>query len=128
MGEKWAMTLKYNPNDLTSDELKTKYEIFRAHLMGKKDITIEKFIYEDLDRKGRPTKLHVHGILTIKRGVYRKLLEKDNYHLKLKTYDNRGWNHYINKNQSVKLVNNSAIPDRTLSPAIPDTTYNLFIR
>lgn len=96
--EKWAFTIKYNPNGLTEDEYKAKIQ----YLVDKwKDNGVEviKFLYEDQDKKGHRTKIHAHGLIAIKRGLYRRKLMIDDYHVKLVAYYSKNWDDYCTKNQ-----------------------------
>lgn len=127
MTEYWALTLKYNKNDLTSTELEVFYEQYKQKLLHIKDVEIVSWVKEDQDRKGRPTKLHIHGTLSIKRGVYRKKLLEPGFHIKLKAItDISTWNRYTKKNLVVKLFDNVNLHD-DLSPAIPTVERNLFL-
>lgn len=124
--ELWALTLKYNPNDLTSDELHKCYDRYKDKLARTKGVEIKAWVEEDEDKKGRPTKLHVHGTLSIKRGVYRKKLQEENYHVKLKAVTEEiPWGRYMYKNVQVNMFKPHTVK-REQSPAIPDITYNLF--
>lgn len=103
MAEKWAFTIKYNPNGLTSEELRVKYD--EIILFWKKNkVNIIELRSEDQDKKGHPTKLHLHGTCEITRGVYRKKLLLKDYHIKLVQWSDKGWTDYINKNMKIKMV------------------------
>lgn len=103
MAEKWAFTIKYNPNGLTSDELRVKYDEIIS-FWRKNKVNIIEMRSEDQDKKGRQTKLHIHGTCEISRGVYRKKLQIKDYHIKLVQWSDKGWTDYINKNCKVKMV------------------------
>lgn len=130
MTEYWALTLKYNPNDLTTDELSKVYDRYKDKLARTKGVEVISWVEEDVDKKGHRTKKHVHGTLAIKRGVYRKKLQVDNYHVKLVAItDITTWNCYTKKNVVVKMfkpIEYKEDIERTQSPAIPDVKYNMF--
>lgn len=127
MTEKWAFTIKYNPNNLTEDEYKQKIQELLSH-WKKQKINILEQRDENQTKKGEPTKYHMHGTIEIKRGVYRKKLMLPNYHIKLVAWTDAGWTDYINKNVKCKMVINKQIPTRTCSPPLPEVSYNLFKR
>lgn len=125
MSEKWAVTIKYNPNDMTSSEMKTAYELFKSKWEAVKGLTILHWIYEEQDKKGRHCKLHVHGVISISRGLYRKKLQEKNFHIKMVTYTSNGWDTYMKKNIKLKLfepteVTTTLIPTRSMSPNLSD--------
>lgn len=103
MAEKWAFTIKYNPNGLTSEELRVKYDEIIS-FWRKNKVNIIEMRSEDQDKRGRQTKLHIHGTCEILRGVYRKKLQIKDYHIKLVQWSDKGWTDYINKNCKVKMV------------------------
>lgn len=102
--EKWAFTIKYNPNGLTSDEYKVKIEELLKQWQKNKVEVISR-VYEDQDKMGHQTKIHMHGIISMKRGIYRKKLQKDGYHIKLVAYKDGDirWDKYIVKNLNTTL-------------------------
>lgn len=106
MSERWAFTIKYNPNNLTESEYKTKLEQLMNH-WKKNGVNILEYKYEDQTKKALQTKIHIHGTCDIRRGIYRKKLMLPNYHIKLVEWRDMGWNKYITKNIKVKMVNNN---------------------
>ena len=57
--------------------------------------------YPEYDSKG---KLHIHGIMQIPKGFYRKKICMDGLHIKLvEIYDEAGWKRYITKDQPKKV-------------------------
>lgn len=59
---------------------------------------------------GKHDYLHYHGIITIKKGFYRKRLEMKGYHIKLvEVFDIKGWVKYITKEHQ---------PNKTLTDVI----------
>lgn len=107
MTEKWAFTIKYNPEDCTEDQLYEKYKTIMKHWSKQKGMTVLEYRHEDRDKKGQPTKLHLHGTIEIPKALYRKRLMLPNYHIKLVHWTSGDWTNYINKNVKIKMVNKS---------------------
>lgn len=135
--ENWAFTIKYNPNDCTAMELADKYKIILKHWMKQKSLTIINYRYEEVDKQGNPTKLHLHGTVEIPKVIYRKKLMLPNYHVKLVHGNSGQWQDYINKNVKVKMFKNESStqvlkpdggPPPNNSPEIPRPTRPLFKR
>lgn len=136
MSEQWAFTIKCNKNCMTDDELRTAYQL----VMQKwKDhgVFIDKYIYEDETKHGERTKLHVHGICTIKRGLYRKKLMVKGFGMKLVPFTSAGWEDYMVKHLKIKLVAqkkngendesfSELVPSRPVSPQLTPPTHRLF--
>lgn len=95
--ESWAFTVVYNDNTLTHDEYEQKYDEIMK-FWQKNGVKITTFTYEDQTKDHKPTKLHIHGQCEIGRGVYRKKLMMDGYHIKLKAWYSKGWTEYSKKN------------------------------
>lgn len=119
MTEKWAFTIKYNPNDLTEDEYKQKIDQLMKFWEENK-VNIIHYRFENQDKQGRQTKMHCHGTCQISRGVYRKKLMKTNYHVKLVSSPDANWTKYTEKNVKVKII-----PLRSQSPPLPPMTRRL---
>lgn len=85
----FGFTVKDNRQDVTD------YDSFmdRAKRM---ECDIQEY-YPEKDSKGR---LHLHGIISIPKGFYRKKLMMSGLHLKLEEiYDIDGWRRYCKKSQ-----------------------------
>lgn len=110
--ETWAFTIIYNKNDLTEDEYRQKYDEILRH-WDKYNVLIEHIVYEDKKKNGDRTKLHVHGRCCIKRGVFRKKLLLDGFHIKLESWRSAGWTEYCDKNKAVlKMFKNIEVPNK----------------
>lgn len=124
MSELWAFSAVWNENDLTDDEYVTHYERLLTHFQLLKDVRTVDVLYEKKKKDGSPTKMHIHGVLEIKRGVYRKKLMMPKFHVKLVAIDNvAGWKNYMRKNERVmtlKMFNRE--PERKVAHSQKEST------
>lgn len=96
LNQSWAFTFKkLGRENPTHDDYVPVIEVLQKYGL----ITHSSF---ERDSKG---KIHVHGIVQLRKGFFRKRLEVCGFHLKLvEIYDQSGWESYINKNQ---MINNN---------------------
>lgn len=87
----WAFTYKYLS---TCNRVVDIYDICRERLSKYGFI---KHIVEELDSKG---KLHIHGIVMLRKGFFRQKLIVHGFHLHLaEVYDEKDWIKYMDKQQ-----------------------------
>ena len=121
MTEKWAYTVKYNPNDLTEDEYQMKINEL-LDMWRKNGVIVDMLHFENQDKRGQPTKMHAHGVILTPRGLYRKKLCKANFHIKLVAYKTKGWDEYTKKNIRVKIFK-KPVTDRQIEQDISDEEH-----
>lgn len=98
----YAYTIKDNRKVNNSDRKETYNIFFRRCECW--NIPVE-YKVEEKDKQG---KLHIHGIMYLKKGFYRKRLCMPNLHLKLvELYNKEGWKQYIHKD----LLDTTSIHD-----------------
>lgn len=97
MSEDWAFTVKYHFRGTTDDIARANYKILIDHWRSIKGVIVDKVVYEDQDKHGQRTLLHMHGKISISRGLYRKKLMMNGFHIKLVPYRDSGWEDYMNK-------------------------------
>jgi len=85
--------LNNNPNPTKAD-----YEPVLKLLRSKGEIT--DFVYEDKTKAGKPTALHIHGVIDFNRKnpYFKKLIPKGFHAHFEQIYDSKHWIGYINKN------------------------------
>lgn len=146
--EEYAFTVVYLKT-VTDIELGLRYqEIFDKWQKFGVDIKDKVVEYGDELKK-----MHYHGVIGIKRGLYRKKLMMANYSIKLEAiYNKEGWQRYISKCKKIQQRNMFKVnieaptksfyevkdatelpvdrPQRTRSPSpeVLTPTYNLFRR
>lgn len=127
--EYYAFTIKYNP---TVDDDELRYQMNELITFWKKNgVQVHSFIYEDKDKRGQPTKLHAHGTISIKRGLYRRKLMLPRFHVKLVSWHSNNWEEYCKKNLVVNLFDIpvqkcSEVPSRCESPHLEAPKRSLF--
>lgn len=107
--EAWAFTVKKLRSPSLADE--AHYTKVLLHL--------SKFGFVKTCRSERDPKgvLHIHGIIMLRKGMLRKKLVVQGFHMKLELiYDEHGWEDYIMKDQK----------DRPDAPARAFRDVNLF--
>lgn len=93
MPQLFAFTLKYNPNDIVDLYL---YPLYTAYIdfIGTHFCRIVDFTFEDKS-EGLPTKLHVHGTLTMRTNARHKMLKYTPFTFwTKKVFDHHGWVNY----------------------------------
>lgn len=74
-----------------------KIEEYVPVICHMRDFGLIKHIEYEYDSK---SKLHIHGIIVLRRGFYRKKLCVQGFHMKLELiYDDNGWETYITKHK-----------------------------
>lgn len=96
----YAVTIRRNDKQEASE---VDYDPMIQHLM-KNGVIVHELVYEN--DNGKTYKgIHVHGVLYIKKGFYRKRLSKDGYHIKMEEiYSWEGWQKYMNKGYVKKVI------------------------
>lgn len=95
----FAVTIRRNEK---RDANENDYVPMLEHIM-KNGVKIHSLVYEQ-DSGKTYNGLHIHGIIYIKKGFYRKRLAKDGYHIKLEEiYSWDGWQKYLNKGYIKKI-------------------------
>lgn len=116
----FAYTIKDN-RKVSNNERKATYEDWFKRCQVWR-IPIE-YKCEEKDKQGR---LHIHGIIYLKKGFYRKKLCMPNLHLKLvELYNKEGWEQYIHKD----LLDTTSIHDiypEDYSGYDPEEDQNVF--
>jgi hypothetical protein len=98
----YAYTIKDNRKVNNLDRKETYNTFFKRCQCW--NIPVE-YQVEEKDKQG---KLHIHGIMYLKKGFYRKRLCMPNLHLKLvELYNKEGWEQYIHKD----LLDSTSIHD-----------------
>lgn len=126
--DKWAFTVKWNsPKGMTHDELTAKLDELVEHWKVKGVELLER-IDEDRDKRGELTPLHMHGVISVKRGLYRKKLCLPGFHVKLVSlYLPSRWSRYCNKNSNTRSPVVERSDEHSLDH-IPCPKYSLFKR
>lgn len=105
MGDEWAFTVKYVKGTEDKD-LQFEYETL-FNFWKKNGVNI---LESQSHHGGENGRLHYHGIIMVKRGLYRKKLVKPGYHVKLTPIvDRAGWVAYMNKEH--KLPQSRPLPN-----------------
>lgn len=116
----FAYTIKDN-RKVSNEERNKSYEQWFKRLEVWR-IPIE-YKCEEKDKQG---KLHIHGIIYLKKGFYRKKLMMPNLHLKLVELHNReGWIKYIHKDLLDTTEIHDIYPDPEEDTSILSTNISL---
>lgn len=97
--ELYGFTYRFNGN---YEPTKEQYDRILKNLRNRG--TVIDYVYEDCDKSGKPTRLHIHGIIKFdKKNPYFKSLMwfgcKSHFEL---IYNRQGWEAYIKKNKKTK--------------------------
>ncbi len=116
----YAYTIKDNRKVSNIDRAETYRAFFKRCKCW--SIPIE-YQIEEKDKQGR---LHIHGIMYLKKGFYRKRLCMPNLHLKLvELYNKEGWEQYIHKDLLYTTSIHDIRPDPEEDKSIFQTNLSL---